>query len=176
MWSHPRALTAFLLVLSASASATGQPAASHHPARGDRTARNHEQRSSQRHSGSAKPGLIRLEQLLLRASARPSLVARVNSRFASRSLSLTRRPSTGPEQNKLVPTALERPHSVEAEITILFKDRRAPEQIRNYALSRTVLYIPGDPDQVIPVKQIDLPATERLNRQRGRLFELPVSP
>lgn len=82
----------------------------------------------------------------------------------------------GPEQKKLVSTVLERPHSAESEITILFKDRRAPEQIRNYALSRTVLYLPGDPGQVIPVKQIDLPATERLNRQKGKLFELPSSP
>ena len=169
-------LTTLCLILSVSG--LGEPAALHGRARGVRTFRGQDGRLVLRHSGFIVRSRIKLEPSRLRKPARLGLVAHVNVRSASRTAPLHERLGTRPELEELVSTstALKRPAPAEGEITILFKDRRAPEQIRNYALSRTVLYLPGDPGQVIPVKQIDMPATERVNRQRGKLFQLPALP
>ncbi len=65
------------------------------------------------------------------------------------------------------------PPPEEDAVTILFKDGRPPEQIRNYALTRTTLYVTGQRIQEIPIDQIDLPSTERVNAQAGVRFQLP---
>jgi hypothetical protein len=61
----------------------------------------------------------------------------------------------------------------EDTVTLIFKDGRPPEQIHNYILTRNTLYV-GDrhrPD--IPVDQLDLAATIKVNRDAGVDFHLP---
>lgn len=79
-----------------------------------------------------------------------------------------------PQPEALAPAQAPEPEEEDA-ITIIFKDGRPPEQIRNYALTRTALYIPGHHIREIPLDEIDLPATERVNRQAGMDFEVPAS-
>ena len=172
MWFQLRAFTTFIFVFSVSA--LGQPAATHTRALGKRSARTHETNIVQRQRVLTKPNHTRLVRL--RTLARASAMTRVQSQPANRSLYPIMRSGIADEHKQLVSRGQGRTDSGEGDITILFTDRRTPEQIRNYALSRTVLYLPGDPGQVIPVKLIDLPATERLNRLRGKLFELPALP
>ncbi len=61
----------------------------------------------------------------------------------------------------------------EAAVTLIFNNGRAPEQIRNYALSRTTLYVTDGRPREIPLDQIDLPTTERINHDAGIRFQLP---
>ncbi len=61
----------------------------------------------------------------------------------------------------------------EDAVTLIFKDGRPSEQIRNYALTRTALYITGSRTRQIPLDQIDLPATQRANQAAGVEFKLP---
>jgi len=56
---------------------------------------------------------------------------------------------------------------------VIFKDGRPPVQVRNYALTRTALYLSGDHARVIPLDEIDVPSTERVNRAAGVSFTLP---
>ncbi len=58
-------------------------------------------------------------------------------------------------------------------VTILFKDGRPPLQVRNYALTRSALYLTGQHFYEIPLSDIDLPATQRLNWNAGVAFRLP---
>ena len=60
-------------------------------------------------------------------------------------------------------------------VTILFKDGRAPEQIHNYLLSRSMLTVLDSQGREIPVNQIDVPATVQVNRQAGVDFHLPAA-
>lgn len=59
--------------------------------------------------------------------------------------------------------------------TIVYRDGRPPEQIRNYALTRSALLVTGPEMREIPLDEIDLPATERVNRAAGVDFRLPQS-
>lgn len=61
----------------------------------------------------------------------------------------------------------------EEAVTLIFKDGRAPEQIHNYALTRTTLYVTDGRPRQIPVSQLDLAATEKVNREAGVEFQLP---
>ncbi len=66
------------------------------------------------------------------------------------------------------------PAAAEDAITLVFKDGRPPEQIRNYALTRTTLYVIRDGHRRdIPVSDLDLAATERANETAGVAFRLP---
>ena len=61
------------------------------------------------------------------------------------------------------------------EITLLFKDGRAPQQVQNYAVTRTTLYVlDGAKRRDIPLDEIDLPQTEKTNRDAGLDFEIPA--
>lgn len=61
--------------------------------------------------------------------------------------------------------------------TIVFKDGRPSEQIHNYALTRTTLYVLDPQRRDIPLAQLDLAATEKANRGLGIEFQIPrVSP
>lgn len=73
------------------------------------------------------------------------------------------------------PTGLSRPPAADTEeaVTFLYKDGRPPEQIRNYILTRTTLYVQDQPRRTIPVDQLDLAATEKANRAAGVVFQLP---
>jgi hypothetical protein len=59
--------------------------------------------------------------------------------------------------------------------TIVFKDGRSSEQIHNYALTGTTLYVLDQQHSDIPVDQIDLAATEKANRAAGIEFQVPQS-
>jgi hypothetical protein len=67
------------------------------------------------------------------------------------------------------------PASEEA-VTLVFKDGRPPEQIHNYLLTRTTLYVQDQQSRSIPVDQIDIAATEKTNRDSGVDFQIPTLP
>jgi hypothetical protein len=62
----------------------------------------------------------------------------------------------------------------EDAVTLIFKDGRPSEQIHNYALTRTTLFVLDERHQDIPVEEIDLGATAKVNREAGVEFQLPV--
>ena len=61
----------------------------------------------------------------------------------------------------------------ETPVTLIFKDGRSPEQIQNYMLTRTTLYVQETRLREIPVDQLDLPATQKVNKDAGVDFQLP---
>lgn len=67
------------------------------------------------------------------------------------------------------------PPAPEDAVTIIFKDGRPAEQIHNYALTRTTLYILDQQHRDIPIDAVDLAETERVNRDAGVQFQLPVT-
>jgi hypothetical protein len=60
-------------------------------------------------------------------------------------------------------------------ITLVFNDGRAPEQIHNYALTRTTLYVLDAHHRDIPLTQLDIVATQKANQDSGIDFRLPVT-
>lgn len=67
------------------------------------------------------------------------------------------------------------PPADQPEITLLFKDGRPPQQVQNYAVTRTTLYVLDGPKRrEIPLDDIDLPQTEKTNRDAGLDFEIPA--
>ncbi len=64
----------------------------------------------------------------------------------------------------------------EDAVTLIFKDGRPPEQIHNYVLTRTTLYVEGPHRRDIPTSQLDLIATAKVNRDAGVDFHLPETP
>ena len=76
------------------------------------------------------------------------------------------------QPNSVLPHPSPTPGSEEA-VTLIFKDGRTPEQIHNYLLTRTTLYV-GDPyHRDIPISQLDLAATAKVNHDAGIDFHLP---
>jgi len=63
-----------------------------------------------------------------------------------------------------------------ASVTLVFKDGRPNEQISNYVLTSKTLSVFDLPRRDIPVNQIDLGATARVNREAGVEFALPARP
>jgi hypothetical protein len=61
----------------------------------------------------------------------------------------------------------------EAAVTLVFKDGRPTEQIHNYMLTRTTLYVQEQHIREIPVDQLDLAATIKVNKDAGVDFQLP---
>lgn len=61
----------------------------------------------------------------------------------------------------------------EIATTIVFKDGRPSEQIHNYALTQTNLYVMDQQRRDIPLDQIDVAATEKANRAEGVEFQVP---
>lgn len=64
------------------------------------------------------------------------------------------------------------PQSEEA-VTLVFKDGRPSEQIHNYVLTRTTLFVDDRQRREIPTDQLDLIATARVNQEAGVDFRLP---
>lgn len=61
----------------------------------------------------------------------------------------------------------------EAAVTLVFNDGRPDEQIHNYMLTRKTLYVQEQRLREIPVEQLDLMATEKVNQEAGVDFHLP---
>jgi hypothetical protein len=61
----------------------------------------------------------------------------------------------------------------ENAVTLVFKDGRPTEEIHNYLLTRTTLYVQGERLREIAVADLDLAATEKVNREAGVDFRLP---
>jgi hypothetical protein len=63
-----------------------------------------------------------------------------------------------------------------AATTLIFKDGRSPEAIRNYIATRsTITVIDGPRHHDIPVADLDIPATVKANRDSGVGFQLPAA-
>jgi hypothetical protein len=60
----------------------------------------------------------------------------------------------------------------EGAVTLIFKDGRQPEQIHNYVLTQTTLYVGDGRRHEIALDQIDVEATEKVNREAGVDFRL----
>jgi hypothetical protein len=83
-----------------------------------------------------------------------------------------------PATSDLSPQSLEPsrpPSALESEnaVTLVFKGGRPPEQIHNYVLTHTTLYVRDQHHRDIPLDQLDLAATQRLNHDAGVDFQLP---
>ena len=63
----------------------------------------------------------------------------------------------------------------EDAITLLSKDGRPPEQIHNYLLTRTTLYVRDQQRRDITLDQLDLAATQKVNHDAGVDFPLPLT-
>jgi hypothetical protein len=86
-----------------------------------------------------------------------------------------------PGPSNLYPESVEPSRSssaLESEdaVTLVFKDGRPPEQIHNYLLTRTTLYVRDQHGRDIPLDQLDLAATQKLNHDAGVDFQLPEAP
>jgi hypothetical protein len=66
------------------------------------------------------------------------------------------------------------PLADEDAVTLIFKDGRPPEQIHNYAMTRTTLYVRDQHHRDIPLNQLDFDATQKANRDVGVDFQLPT--
>ncbi len=80
------------------------------------------------------------------------------------------------QQAPLRVITLPAPPAEEDAVTIFYRDGRRPEQIRNYALTRTSLLITGPHLREIPLADLDLPLTERVNHAAGVEFRLLQAP
>jgi hypothetical protein len=61
----------------------------------------------------------------------------------------------------------------EEAVTLIFKDGRPPEQIHNYILTPTTLYVGDQYRRAIPTDQLDLVATAGVNQLLGVDFQVP---
>lgn len=59
-------------------------------------------------------------------------------------------------------------------VTIVFNNSRPPEQIHNYLLTSATLFVYDDHHREIPVNEINLAATAKVNREAGVAFSLPA--
>ena len=89
--------------------------------------------------------------------------------------SLQQEPAAHPLANspRYAPPRQPAPPEEEA-VTLVFKDGRPSEQIHNYMLTRTMLYVQDQHRRDIPVDQLDLAATEKANQSNGVEFALPT--
>jgi hypothetical protein len=65
------------------------------------------------------------------------------------------------------------PQPEEDAVTLIFKDGRPNQQIHNYMLTRTTLYVQDERQREIPIADLDLAATEKVNKDAGVAFQLP---
>jgi hypothetical protein len=85
-------------------------------------------------------------------------------------------PSSDPSHaNVSPPPQVQAPQPQEA-VTLVFKDGRPPEQIHNYLLTGTTLYVQDQRHRDIPLSQLDLVATAKANHEAGVDFRLPGTP
>jgi len=77
-----------------------------------------------------------------------------------------------PPAYSVAPAPAPEPEIADA-VTLVFKDGRPAEQIHNYLLTRTTLYVRDRRRQEIPVDELDVAATQKINRAAGVEFQLP---
>jgi hypothetical protein len=79
------------------------------------------------------------------------------------------------DQGPIAPAYAQPTPSTESNeaVTLIFKDGRPPVQIHNYLLTRDTLFVGDRRSSQIPVDQLDIPATEKVNRDAGVDFRLP---
>jgi hypothetical protein len=87
-------------------------------------------------------------------------------------------PASPVEQAEAAPyrRAYQRPQpepEPENPVTLVFKDGRPSEQIHDYILTRTTLYVQDTRRHEIPVTDLDLAAMEKVNKAAGVDFQLP---
>lgn len=58
-------------------------------------------------------------------------------------------------------------------VTLIFKDGRQPEQVHNYMMTGSTLYVLDQKRREIPIQDLDLTATANANRDAGVDFPLP---
>jgi len=78
-----------------------------------------------------------------------------------------------PEYQRALPPRAEPEPQI--AVTLVFKDGRPQEQIYNYMLTRTKLYVQGSRLREIAVADLDLDATTKVNHEAGVDFRLPDS-
>jgi hypothetical protein len=61
-------------------------------------------------------------------------------------------------------------------VTLIFRDGRPAEQIHNYILTRSTLFVGDGQRREIPTDQLDLAATAKANQDAGMDFRLPDAP
>ena len=83
-------------------------------------------------------------------------------------------PSSHPAPSTTQPTSASIAPPSESPVTLVFKDGRPNEQIHNYLMTATTLSVLDQRHRDIPVDQLDLTATARLNREAGIEFAVPV--
>jgi len=76
------------------------------------------------------------------------------------------------QPDSVIPHPPSNPGTQEA-VTLIFKDGRPPQQIHNYLLTRSALYVTEPDRRIIPTSQLDLVATVKVNRDAGVDFRLP---
>lgn len=72
------------------------------------------------------------------------------------------------------PPAVAAAPETQEPLTLIFKDGRPAQQVHNYILTRSWIYIQDENRRAIPVDQLDLEATAQVNRQAGVDFRLPA--
>jgi hypothetical protein len=83
-------------------------------------------------------------------------------------------PEPAPPSNALQPAYSPAPEPETADaVTLVFKDGRPSQEIHNYLLTRSTLYVRDQQRHEIPVDELDLVATQKLNRSAGVEFQLP---
>ncbi len=61
-------------------------------------------------------------------------------------------------------------------VTLVFKDGRPSEQVHNYLMTRTTIYVQDEHRHSIPVDQLDMAATAKTNQDAGVDFQVPTMP
>jgi hypothetical protein len=84
-------------------------------------------------------------------------------------------PALGPYAPAAPQAATAASPAAEEAVTLVFKDGRPAEQIHNYVLTSTTLYVGDGHRREIPLDQLDLTATAKVNRDAGVDFRLPQS-
>jgi hypothetical protein len=79
-------------------------------------------------------------------------------------------PYSNAPQNSSQPSA---PAQSAEPVTLVFNDGRPPVTIHDYLLTRGTLYVMDRHRSEIPVAELDLPATAKVNREAGIDFKLP---
>jgi len=88
-------------------------------------------------------------------------------------------PDLPPYPNQLAPSLPEAAPAAgtQESVTLVFSDGRPSEQIHNYMLTRTTLFVLDQQrHREIPLDQLDLPATAKANHDEGIDFHIPVDP
>jgi len=78
-----------------------------------------------------------------------------------------------PQYQPQTETAVAAAPEDEEPVTLIFKDGRPSEYIHNYAMTRTTLYVQDKHHRVIPITELDLPATMKANQEAGASFDVP---